>query len=179
VKTTKHELERLFSDLLALLHPEAAYLRLLKAVVLDVWKQRQRESERLRTDLERTVHQKRARLDRIEEAFLHERSIDRTTYQRQRDQLREQLALAEEELNDAVINQLDIEGVLAFAEYVFTNPGRFWMELGLEQKQRFQQVMFPDGLRFDGEKFGTAVTCLAFKRLDESASPELSFLRDR
>jgi hypothetical protein len=49
------------------------------------------------------------RLDRIDEAFLHERSIDRQTYERQRDQLREQLALAEIELADAVLDQFDVE----------------------------------------------------------------------
>ena len=86
--------------------------------------------------------------------------------------MREQLALAEIELNDAVVNQLDVEGVLGFAEYVLTNAVRFWMELGTDQKQQFKQVMFPEGLQFDGEKFGTAVTCLAFKQLDEQIRAE-------
>jgi hypothetical protein len=54
-------------------------------------------STRIR-NLEAVVRQKRERLDRIDEAFLHERSIDRQTYERQRDQVREQLALAEIEL---------------------------------------------------------------------------------
>jgi hypothetical protein len=30
------------------------------------------------------------------------------------------------------------------------------MELDLDQRQRLQQVLFPEGLRFDGEQFGTA-----------------------
>ena len=41
------------------------------------------------------------------------------------------------------------------------------MDLGLDQKQQLQL----EGLQFDGEKFGTAVTCLAFKQLDESGAP--------
>ena len=98
--------------------------------------------------------------------FRHERSIDRQTYERQRDQLREQVALAEMELNDAVLDQLDLDGVLAFAEHIVTNSARLWTELDLAQRQRLQSVLFPEGLRFDGERFGTAVTCLAFKRLD-------------
>ena len=109
--------------------------------------------------------QKQQRLDRIDEAFLHERSIDRQSYERQRDQLREQLALAQMELSAAGENELDIEGALAFAEHLLTNAARLWMELALDQKQQLQQVLFPEGLRFDGEKFGTAVTCLAFKQL--------------
>src|ERR1035437_363579 len=46
------------------------------------------------------------------------------------------------------------------------------MELGLDQKQQLQQALFPEGLRFDGEEFGTAVTCLAFKQLDENGKPK-------
>ena len=75
-------------------------------------------------------------------------------------------------LQPAVSELLDVDGVLAFAEHVLTNGARLWMELGLDQKQRLQQVLFPEGLRFDGEKFGTAVTCLAFKQMppDESGN---------
>ena len=35
----------------------------------------------------------------------------------------------------------DVEGVLAFAEYVLTNAGRLWVEASLEQKQRLQKVL--------------------------------------
>jgi len=57
---------------------------------------------------------------------------------------------------------------LAFAEHVVTNAARLWIELDLVQKQRLQQTLFPEGLRFVGEKFGTAATCLAFKKFDGS-----------
>jgi hypothetical protein len=118
------------------------------------------------------VSQKRERLDRIDEAFLHERSIDRQTYERQRGQLREQLALAEMELSATTENQIDVEGLLAFADHLLTNAARLWMELDLDQKQQLQQALFPEGLRFDGEKFGTAITCLAFKQLAKSEKDE-------
>ena len=172
VKAGKQSLEGLFIELLSRLQPEVGYMRLFNAIVLDVWKGRQGEAKYLRASLEAVVAQKRERLDRIDEAFLHERSIDRQSYERQRDQLREQLALAEMELSEATENQLDVEGALAFAEHLLTNAARLWTELDLDQKQRLQQVLFPEGLRFDGEKFGTAVTCLAFKQLDETGEPK-------
>jgi hypothetical protein len=46
------------------------------------------------------------------------------------------------------------------------------MTVGLDEKQKLQQVVFPEGLRFDGEKFGTAITCLAFKQLREDGRAE-------
>ena len=126
--------------------------------------------QHLRKTLESRVRQVRERLDRTDEAFLHERSIDRQTYERQRDQLRERLALAEFELGDAVLDQLDVEGLLGFAEHLLTNAARLWAELEPDQKQQLQRVLFPEGLRFDGERFGTAVTCLAFTQLRPSTS---------
>lgn len=44
-------------------------------------KGRQGEAGRLRANLEAVVKQKRERLDRIDEAFVHERSIDQQTYE--------------------------------------------------------------------------------------------------
>jgi hypothetical protein len=69
-------------------------------------------------------------------------------------------------LRDLVLDQLDVEGVLAFVEYVMVST----VELGLDQKQQLQKAVFPSGLQFDGERFGTAVTCLAFKKFGEDGS---------
>jgi hypothetical protein len=104
-------------------------------------------------------------LDRVDDAFLHEHTIDRASYETQRDKLREQLALAELELSAAVTDQLDVEGILGFGERVLTSVDRLWPEVGLEQKQQLQLALFPEGIQFDGERFGTAVTCLAFNQL--------------
>ena len=51
-----------------------------------------------------------------------------------------------------------MEGALAFSEHLMMNAARLWLEASLEQKQRLQEVLFPNGLWFDGERFGTVVT---------------------
>ena len=58
------------------------------------------------------------------------------------------------------------EGVLGFAEHVLTNAARLWAELGIDGKQDLQQALFSQGLSFDGQEFGTAVTSLAFKHFE-------------
>nr|ADI23841.1 hypothetical protein [uncultured gamma proteobacterium HF4000_48E10] len=103
----------------------------------------------------------------MEETFIYQKSIDQATYDRQRDKLREETALVEIELHEARLDELDVEGVLGFAEHLLRNVGRAWLEASLDQRQRLQQVLFQEGLRFDGEAFGTAVTCLAFKDFGE------------
>ena len=65
-----------------------------------------------------------------------------------------------------MLDDLDVEGVLGFAEHVMTNAVRLWAELGIDGKQALQQALVPEGLSFDGEELGTAVTSLAFKHFE-------------
>jgi hypothetical protein len=104
----------------------------------------------------------------VEEAFIYAQSIDFGTYERQRDKVQENLAVADLELHEARIDRIDVEGVLGFAEHLIANAARAWMEASLEQRQQIQSAIFPEGLPFDGREFGTAPTCLAFKQLGKS-----------
>jgi len=61
---------------------------------------------------------------------------------------------------------LDVEGVLGFAEHVLTNADRLWAELEIDGKQELQRALFHEGLSFDGDEFGTAVTYLPFNHLE-------------
>jgi hypothetical protein len=87
-------------------------LRLFREIVLDVWRTEQaraRDVEKIRT--ERVSHLQ-GKLDRLEEAFIYEQSIDHATYDRQRDRLHEELTFANLELHDARIGSLDVDGIL-------------------------------------------------------------------
>ena len=102
----------------------------------------------------------------MDEAFLFERSIDIETYDRLAEKLREELTLARIDRHSGQLDELDVEGILAFAERVLPRAADLWVQASLEQRQRFQQLFFPDGIAFDGNGFvGTAVTAPAFSYL--------------
>ncbi len=47
-------------------------------------------------------------------------------------------------------------------------PRTCWVQASLDQRQRFQQLFFPDGIDFDGNRFvRTGVTAPAFSYLRE------------
>jgi hypothetical protein len=46
-----------------------------------------------------------------------------------------------------------VEGILAFAERVLPRAADLGVQASLEQRQRLQQLFFPDGLVFDGMRF--------------------------
>jgi hypothetical protein len=101
----------------------------------------------------------------LEDAFVYERRIDAETYDSQRDRLREEIALARMELHDAQLEEIDVEGILGFAEHVLENAAQLWLESSPEHRERLQNALFPEGLRLVNGRFGTAVTCLAFATL--------------
>ena len=61
-----------------------------------------------------------------------------------------------------------MEGILAFAERVLARAADLWVQASLEQRQRFHQLFFPEGIAFDGNQFvGIGVTAPAFNYLRE------------
>ena len=66
------------------------------------------------------------------------------------------------------LDELDVEGILAFAERILPRAADLWVQASLDQRQRFQQLFFPDGIAFDGDRFiGTGATAPAFSYLRE------------
>jgi hypothetical protein len=74
------------------------------------------------------------KLDRLDEAFLFERSIDIETYDRHAEKLREELTLARIDRHSGQLEELDVEGILAFAERVLPRAADLWVQASLEQR---------------------------------------------
>jgi len=54
----------------------------------------------------------------------------------------------------------------AFGERVLPRAAVLWVQASLNQKQRLQQLFFPDGIAFDGKRFvRTAVAAQTFNYL--------------
>ena len=70
---------------------------------------------KLAANLGSRVDQLEAKKQRVIDAFLHERSIDKSTYQEQLDALNEEIALVELEIHDTKVDEMDLEAALNFA----------------------------------------------------------------
>ena len=165
LRARKFTLEDKFVRFLERLQPNPAYLSLFREVVLDAWKERMADSKQTRRAVQKRLDELQRKLDQLDEALIFRRSIDQASYERQRDRLREEVTIAEFELEDARLEELDVEGVLAFSENFLGNAARIWVEAPQPQRLRFQQVLFPTGITFDGQEVGTERTCLAFSYL--------------
>ena len=69
------------------------------------------------------------------------------------------------ELEQAKLEEIDVEDLLDFAEHVLNNAAHLWLDASPKLKRRLQTVIFPEGPRFRDGRLGTATTCLAFSQL--------------
>jgi len=163
---SKTKLEALFVDELARLQPTAGFIRLVKDRVLHAWRDLKADAKQRIAEVERKQKAIQQKLDRLDEAFLFERTIDIERYDRHRDKLREELTLVQMDRHATELEELDVEGILAFAERVLPSASNLWVQASLNQKQRLQQLFFPEGVRFDGKRIvGTGVTLPVFNYL--------------
>lgn len=166
MNVTKAKLEGLFVDELKELQPTPGYMRLVKELVLRSWQERKAEVGRDAADTERRAKAIQQKLDRLDEAFLFAQSIDINTYERHRDKLRQELTLTQIDEHSVAVEKIDVEGILAFAERVLPRASDLWVQASLNQRQRLQQLFFPDGIAFNGKQFvRTGVTANAFRYL--------------
>jgi hypothetical protein len=141
-------------------------MRLVKNRVLHAWRDLKADAKQRGVEIERSQKTIQEKLDRLDEAFLFDRTIDIERYDRHRDKLREELTLVQMDRHATELEELDVEGILAFAERVLPSASNLWVQSSLNQKQRLQQLFFPDGVRFDGKRIvGTGTTLPVFNYL--------------
>ena len=112
---SKTKLEELFVNELARLQPTPGFMRLVKDRVLSAWREMQVDARQRVAEIELKQKTVREKLDRLDQAFLFQRSIDIDTYDRHRDKLREELTLAQMDylnpISDEKKDLVDLTGI--------------------------------------------------------------------
>jgi site-specific DNA recombinase len=162
---SKAALETAFVELAGRLVPSRGYLRLLRQLVLNAWATERAEVAGRRKSQYVKLEVLRRKASVLDDRFIYQSTIDEATYTRERDQLREEILLTEMDLADAQVEEIDVEGILASAEDIISNASALWKEGTLDQRERLQRLLFPEGLKWDGEAFRTPTTCLSYYQL--------------
>ena len=173
VRVPREDLESQFVDLLESLQPTDEFLAVFRLNLLEKWKKRGAEAGRIQGNLKRKLIELESQQEKIAERLaLDDQNAD--VYERLLAKKRDQATQIRLEIENAKIEDIDIESVLDFAENALCNAAHLlWLVAVPEQKPRLQKALFPVGLTFEGGKLGTDVTCSAFNLLashSESAS---------
>lgn len=168
ISIRKEKLEDSFLEHLGKLKPTPESLRLFKAVMLDFWNDKRKEAASYVRGLQKQLEALKIKKERLEEAFIYEKSIDQGTYNEQGAKLKQDITLKELEISENRLDEVDFEGLLDHASFVISNPEKVWEQEGLAQKQRLQKVLFPDGAIFGKGGFGTSKPAFIYTLLSAS-----------
>jgi site-specific DNA recombinase len=171
-RVPKETFEFEFIDLLKKLQPQPEYVALFRKVILDVLRAKQGDAIEAQVALEHKLRDLRSNREKLEKAFVYDKAIDPETYERMRTALLADITLAEMELRDASLETIDAEAVIEFALNVLANASNLWKTASLDHKQRFQQVLFPEGVEYSDGDYRTTATCMLFNGLEAEAIEE-------
>ena len=171
----RKDLEDAFLGFVREQQPDSGYLRLFHKVVLDVWNRKQANAVALVRTFEKQMDELRERRRKLNDAFVFQQAIDRNDYEQMRNALQEEMAVAELNLGQARVGEVEVEKVLDFAENLLLNTAGAWQQCSLEQKQRLQQVLFPKGMEYADGAYRTQEMSFLFKGLEGAEGTKEGF----
>lgn len=158
-------LDRLFLERLHMLSARAPVFALLAATIRDLAGEREQQTATARQKAHEAVRSLARRRDRLVDAFVHEGKIDRATYEAQSARLNEE----EDRLRPLLTEgrgSIDIDAALSFGDRLMRDLAGCWNRLTVAQRPAFLRSLYPNGLSFDGEAFGTGQTSWLFEQCE-------------
>ena len=173
INLRKEKLEAKFVALLEQMQVLPEHAELFRKIVLDQWEKRNDSTLTALAAFQREIKELEKQKEQLIDAFIYEKAINREIYDKRLDKLEEEITLAKMRMHDSQLDEVDLESVLSFAQKFLLDPARLWLEMSLEQRQRFQLVLFPKGIELlpNGE-VGTVVTSPIIKMLQPKTGDE-------
>lgn len=157
-----------FVSLLKNITPSKAILKLFNEIVKDAWREYYQDTYSKRRDIDRQIQELEERKSKIIDLFIDGKlSIEHKDSKLS--QLENDIAILKIERLDLESNECDIETDLNFANQFLLNAWNLWKEANLEQKQRFQSIIFPNGIAWKDGNFGTPDLSLIYQFISHSA----------
>src|SRR3989338_2333560 len=168
----KEDMEKDFKNKLAQLKPRPSIFKLVKLVILDYWqdwlKGHQQDQKGITRQLE-GLQQEKANL--LTEKRRNPNLYDDEDFITQMNELRGKVKALEVLRSDVEDNQDKFEEVLTIAFDALKDPLKSWESLGIGEKVRFEHLLYPQGIEYDGQSCRTAEISLLM-HLFEVASAE-------
>jgi len=164
--TPKEQLEQEFISLLESIVPKKEVLRLFQEIVKATWKERYKMSSQAQITLQRALDELKAKREALIEKNLRGVYSDEL-FKEQLVKIDEEILIKKSLLSESEMDKIDIETLLNFASRFLEDFPRLWVNSNLEQKQRLQAAIFPEGLIWGYSGFRTPQLSLCFQLLQE------------
>jgi hypothetical protein len=164
VTASRHAIEGLFRAFVERLQPDRELMAQLGHEIRSAWKSRTAESRAQAATFTQRIDQLKNQYDKALELLVNARIAQRH-YDQQVPKWETEIKELENAKLTLAVPAFDCDDILAFAERILPESATLWQQLPPDHKRRFQAVLFPQGVIFDGEKLGTVETCFGFSLL--------------
>lgn len=130
---------------------------------MDLWRERGQEFELEAKRQEINLADFEAKKKKICE-LLENGTYSQVMFKDRLEEIENKIAITKISLNEAKIEQFDIEAAVTYATNFIKDLGRQWLELSPKLRPRFQKLVFPNGLSYHKVNgYGTAKLGLIYE----------------
>ncbi|MEM6795612.1 MAG: hypothetical protein AAF725_16655, partial [Acidobacteriota bacterium] len=177
IRIPRERMHDLFLELLRSLRPSERFLTAWKAALLVEWERRvadiRASAQSYATRVRDLTEQKERLLD-----LLLEGVIDPGTFKARERRIDADLVIAEAQSAEGREPTLDAESAIEKGGQLIMRADRLWLDAGYENRQRIQQMLFPEGLEVTRNRdLRTPVTRCIFRPLVSKAQSEIRMVR--
>lgn len=144
---------------------------LFLAVLDDVWKDKQKDSLTILKNLSKEIQGLQEKKERFMD-LAADGTITKEDYRKRTAKIDIEIIAKETERSDYKEVASTAEHYLALAETLLNNVAVIWQEAPFEYQQRFQELVFPNGVTYQDGSIGTAEIGLPFNLIPTSAEPK-------
>jgi DNA invertase Pin-like site-specific DNA recombinase len=153
------------------LQPKPDIVSAVCQAAIATWKKTRAAEEEDKAVIKRRLSELNGRKAQVRESLIYRREITKQDYEEEMQRITSEIVTAEMQLEHSTTTAMDLDAIVSFAEHFLNNAGSMWAESSPEMKLKIQHALFPTGVHFDGEAFGTSRTNLVFSELAPILEP--------
>lgn len=170
--------EQNFYNLLKSIQPNKDFIKFFKLVLADVHKRKYQESSKQIDKIDTEIFNLKRRKEKLLQKNL-DGVISDEDYKEQTNICNEQIAIKEIERSEYREKESSADHLIALVETLFENLSTLWLESNFENKQRFQSLVFSEGIPVSNSGFGTTTLALPFNLINGFAADEETLVTPR
>ena len=161
----KEVIESEFIKALEKLEPKEKVLDLFSEILNEVWEEKQKDQYVLIKKIEKDISDLKNRKNKIADLAIEDVFNDKT-FKEQNEIVENEIVLKTIQLNELSIDYDDISKCINSCEYFLKNISKLWITSELQLRQKFQKIIFPEGIIFKDRIIGTPKISTVFRVLN-------------
>ncbi|MBN2028082.1 MAG: recombinase family protein [Actinobacteria bacterium] len=149
----KEKVEDDFVEMLKRMKPDDRTMQLFFDILEERYEEMSKEKARRENKLRAELAQLKEKKARIEDMYIDQK-IEREIFEEHRSKTGSEIIVREIELEN-ISEELvkDLSGSLKYCEYFMRNIDQIWINGDIRTRKRFQNILFPEGIYYDGNEF--------------------------